>query len=143
VIGEHRSARSRHESDEALEEGRGLEAEGLGAVGEGAREKEEELTLGREGELLGGEGRAEDVARESFAAETFARGDADGGVKREAGVASARGRRRCEAEAARSLSASLPCRLPRCPRMGSLHALVFHPPSASARLTPLLLPQTS
>lgn len=45
MIGEHRSARSRHESDEALEEGRGLEAKGLGAVGEGARETEEELTL--------------------------------------------------------------------------------------------------
>jgi hypothetical protein len=89
VVGEHRSPRSGHESDESLEEGRGLEAKRLGAVGEGTSETEEELSFRSERELLGGEGRAEDVACESFATEAFARGDADGGVEREAGVASA------------------------------------------------------
>jgi hypothetical protein len=89
VIHEHRPARSRHESDESLEESRGLEAERRGAVGERTSKTEEELALRGEGELLGGEGRAEDVAGKSFAAEAFARGDAHGGVEREAGGASA------------------------------------------------------
>jgi hypothetical protein len=109
VVGVDRSSRSRDENHESLEEGGGLEAEGLSAVGEGpdplkvdppgrpssaSRNRglpktEEELPFRSEGELLGGEGRTEDVAGKSLAAEAFARGDAHGGVEREAVGASA------------------------------------------------------
>jgi hypothetical protein len=94
------SPRPRDECHEPLEEGRGLEAEGLSAVGEGTDplkddppgrpssasrnrglpKTEEELPFRSDAELLGSEGRAEDVARESLATEAFARGDAHGGV---------------------------------------------------------------
>ncbi len=51
----------------------------------GLPKTEEELPSRSEGELLGGEGRTEDVAREPV----LARGDADGGVERAAGAAGA------------------------------------------------------
>ena len=41
VVGEQSSPRSRHASDASLEEGRGLEAERLGAVGAATSETEE------------------------------------------------------------------------------------------------------
>jgi hypothetical protein len=89
VVGEHRPSRSWDERHESLEEGGGLEAKSLSAVGEGTSETKEELPFRSEGELLGGEGRTEDVACEPFAAVTFAGGDTHGGVQGEAGGASA------------------------------------------------------
>jgi hypothetical protein len=80
VVGEHRSSRSGDERYESLEEGRGLKAEGLGVVGEGSSKAKAELPFRNEGELLGGEGRTEDVACESFAADRFARGEEHGGM---------------------------------------------------------------